>query len=77
MRFEEFYKQLKDGEARKDCELPRFFDGTSSAIRTRDLCLRRAALYPAELWMHIMGRAIVYHKLSPRTIQPNLQLPHG
>ena len=27
-------------------------DGAPSRSRTYDLCLRRAALYPAELWMH-------------------------
>ena len=26
--------------------------GEPSWIRTSDLCLRRAALYPAELWVH-------------------------
>ena len=29
-------------------------NGTPSAIRTRDLCLRRAALYPAELWVQLL-----------------------
>ena len=28
------------------------FCGAPAAIRTRDLCLRRAALYPAELRVH-------------------------
>ena len=33
-------------------------NGAPRGIRTPDLCLRRAALYPAELWAHkAMGRA--------------------
>ena len=43
-----------------------FENGAPKGIRTSDLCLRRATLYPAELWVHknILLRSHIIHKCA-------------
>ncbi len=55
--------------------LRRRMDGAPGRIRTCDLCLRRAALYPAELRVHGVSangaRGCVLHSLINRRRQPD------
>lgn len=37
-----------------------FFYGASLGIRTPDLCIRSALLYPAELMTHILSQRLLY-----------------
>lgn len=47
------------------------FIGAPAAIRTRDLCLRRAALYPAELRVRNGGHFMGLCGYCPASIWPN------
>ena len=49
--------------------------GAPSRIRTCDLCLRRAALYPAELWVPVIGVYLAQLGLAIKELVRALDVP--